>query len=108
VKRLQTLSLPVIGFVPAGSHSIAALRLGREEDGKLVYAGEVGTGFSVRTAQSVRERLAPLMRNTPPTAKPLNKKDTIWVEPTIEADISCMDLTDDGTVRHASFKGLKP
>jgi hypothetical protein len=30
------------------------------------------------------------------------------VEPTVEADIACMDLTDDGMVRHASFKGLKP
>jgi hypothetical protein len=24
--------------------------------------------------------------------------------PTIEADIACMDLTNDGMVRHASFK----
>src|SRR3981189_1035839 len=85
-----------------------ALRLARREGDKLVYAGKVGTGFSVRTAQSVRERLEPPMRKTPPTAKRLNGPDTIWVEPTVKADIACMDLTDDGMVRHASFKGLKP
>jgi ATP-dependent DNA ligase len=31
-----------------------ALRLARREGDKLVYAGKVGTGFSVRVAQSVR------------------------------------------------------
>lgn len=108
VKCMKAMRLAVIGFVPAKSNSIAALRLARRENGKLVYAGKVGTGFSVRTAQSVRERLEPLIRKTPPTAKPLKRPDTTWVEPTVDADIACMDLTDDGMVRHASFKGLKP
>jgi bifunctional non-homologous end joining protein LigD len=66
----------------------------------------VRTGFSVRTAQAVRERLEPLMRKTPPLAKPLKRPDTTWVEPTVEADMVGMDITDDGMVRHASFKGL--
>ena len=88
-------------------NSIAALRLGRREGKKLVYAGKVGTGFSVRTAQTVRERLQPLVRTSAPLAKPLVKKDTIWVEPKLEADIACMEMTDDGMVRAASFKGLK-
>lgn len=108
VKCLKAMRLAVIGCVPAKGNSIAALRLARRAGGELVYAGKVGTGFSVRAAQSVRDRLEPLMRKTPPTAKPLNRPDTTWVEPTVEADIACMDLTDDGMVRHASFKGLKP
>jgi hypothetical protein len=28
-------------------------------------------------------RLESLMRKTPPTAKPLIKKNTVWVEPTV-------------------------
>jgi bifunctional non-homologous end joining protein LigD len=84
------------------------LRLARRDGDKLVYAGKVGTGFSVRTAQSVRARLEPLMRKTPPVSHPLKRPDTTWVEPMVEADIACMDLTDDGMVRHPSFKGLKP
>jgi hypothetical protein len=40
-------------------------------------------------------------------AKPPKKKPgTMWAEPTIDADIICQDITDDG-VRHASFKGLR-
>jgi bifunctional non-homologous end joining protein LigD len=108
VKCLKAMRLAVIGYVPAKGNSIAALRLARREGDRLVYAGKVGTGFSVRTAQSVRERLEPLMRKTPPVSHPLKRPDTTWVEPIVDADIACTDLTDDGMVRHASFKGLKP
>lgn len=103
-KVLRAMRLAVIGFVPAPGNSIAALRLGRREGDALVYAGKVGTGWNARTAQSVRERLNPLVRRTAPLARPLRKPDTVWVEPKIDADIACMDLTDDGMVRHASFK----
>ena len=60
----------------------------------------------MKSAQSVRARLEPLMRKTPPLAKPLKRPDTIWVEPTIEADIAFTELTEAGMLRHASFKGL--
>ena len=40
----------VVGFDPAPG-SIAALRLGREKDGRLVYAGKVGTGLRPRRRQ---------------------------------------------------------
>lgn len=100
-KCLKAMSLAVIGFVPAKGNSIAALRLARREGKNLIYAGKVGTGFSVRTAQTVRARLEPLMRKTAPTAKPLTKADTVWVEPKLNADIACR------MVRHASFKGLR-
>jgi bifunctional non-homologous end joining protein LigD len=108
IKCMKAMTLAVIGYVPAKGNSIAALRLARREGDELLYAGKVGTGFSVRTAQDVRARLEPLMRKTPPLAKPLKRPGTTWVEPTVEADIACMDLTDDGMLRHASFKGLKP
>jgi bifunctional non-homologous end joining protein LigD len=106
VKVKQTMTLPIIGYVPAKGRSIAALRLGRREGGKLIYAGKVGTGFSARTAESVRDRLEPLHRKTAALASPLKKKDTIWVEPKLRANIELTELTDDGMVRHASFKGL--
>jgi ATP-dependent DNA ligase len=48
----------------------------------------------------VRERLAPLHRKTPPLAKPLKRSDTIWVEPTVVADIAFTELTEDGMSRH--------
>jgi bifunctional non-homologous end joining protein LigD len=45
------------------------------------------------------------MRRTPPVAKPLRRKDTIWVEPKFEAIVEARGLTDDGMLRHPTFKG---
>jgi bifunctional non-homologous end joining protein LigD len=107
VKCIRRLALPIIGYVPQKGNSISAIRLGRPEGDGLVYAGKAGTGFTVKSAQSVRERLLPLHRKTPPLAKPLKRPDTIWVEPRVIADIAFTELTEEGMLRHASFKGLK-
>jgi len=48
-----------------------------------------------------------LHRKTPPLTKQLKRPDTIWVEPKVIADIAFTELTEDGMLRHASFKGLK-
>ena len=106
VKCVRRLALPIIGYVPSGN-TIVAIRLGRHDGRELVYAGKAGTGFTVKSAQSVRERFLPLHRKTPPLAKPLKRPDTIWVEPQVEADIAFTEITDDGMLRHASFKGLR-
>jgi bifunctional non-homologous end joining protein LigD len=107
IKCLKSLRFPIIGYVPGKGTSISALRLARREGNQLVYVGKAGTGFTAKSADEVRKRLEPLMRKTPPTAKPLIKKDTVWVEPTVEADVEFRDITSDGMLRHARFKGLK-
>jgi len=108
VKCTTRMTLPVIGFVPAKGGSLAALRLGRREGRALIYVGKVGSGFTVQSAQSVRERLEPLIRAKPPRlAAPLNKPGTIWVEPQLQAMVEFLEFTSDGIVRQASFKGLK-
>jgi bifunctional non-homologous end joining protein LigD len=106
VRCVKTERLAVIGYVPARGNSIAAIRLGRREGNALRYVGKAGTGFTERSAQSVRERLEPLIRRKPPVAG-LRKKDTVWVEPTLMARIEFRGLTEDGMLRHSSFKGLE-
>ena len=108
VKCIRRFALPIIGYVPSKGNTIAAIRLGRQVGRELVYAGKAGTGFTVKSAQGVRESLAPLHRKTPPLAKPLKRPNTIWVEPKVVADITFTELTEDGVLRHARFKGLQP
>ena len=105
VRCVKSERLAVIGYVPARGKSIAALRLGRREGTTFRYVGKAGTGFTERSAQSVRERLEPLMRRTPPVPK-LRKMDTVWVEPKLTAKIEYRGVTEDGMLRHPSFKGL--
>jgi bifunctional non-homologous end joining protein LigD len=34
------------------------------------------------------------------------KRDTTWVEPKLQVKVAYRDITDDGMLRHASFKGM--
>jgi len=61
-----------------------------------------------KTARAVRAALAPLARSISPLSKSIKKKDTTWVEPRYNAEIMYADITDDGMVRHPSFKRLVP
>jgi bifunctional non-homologous end joining protein LigD len=96
----------VVSFVPDGAGGLAKLRLARREARALVYAGRVGTGWDHKTARAVRAALAPLARSTSPLSKSIKKKDTTWVEPRYDAEVTYADITDDGMVRHPSFKRL--
>lgn len=82
--------------------------LARREGDALVYVGRVGTGWDRRTAAEVRRALEPHAKLTAPLAKPLRKRDTKWVEPRFDAEITYGEITDDGMVRHPSFKALVP
>jgi bifunctional non-homologous end joining protein LigD len=82
------------------------LRLARREGNGLVYVGRVGTGWDRKTAGEIRRALEPLARSTAPLAKPLKKRDTTWVEPRFDAEITYAEITADGMVRHPSFMRL--
>jgi bifunctional non-homologous end joining protein LigD len=45
-------------------------------------------------------------RPTSPLTKPIKKRDTTWIEPRYDAEVMYADTTDDGMVRHPSFKRL--
>jgi bifunctional non-homologous end joining protein LigD len=106
VKSWKRDRFVVVGFVPDGAGGLAKLRLARREGRALIYAGRVGTGWDHKTARVVRAALAPLARPTSPLTTPIRKRDTTWVEPRFDAEITYADVTDDGMVRHPSFKRL--
>ena len=51
IKCVQAQEFVIVGYVPstAGADMVGSLVLGYYEDGKLVHAGRVGTGWSHRT-----------------------------------------------------------
>ena len=104
VKCWKRERFAVVGFVPEGSDGILKLRLARREGGALVYVGRVGTGWDRETARAIRRALEPLARAASPLSTPLKKADTTWVEPKFDAEITYAEITDDGMVRHPSFK----
>ena len=84
--------------------------LGFYEGKKLVYAGRVGTGFNRRTAVGLWRELQSLRAEMSPLAAPLDamqRHRVIWVKPKLVAQIEYRAWTEDGLLRHASFKALR-
>jgi hypothetical protein len=46
------------------------------------------------------------MRPTSPLSKPIKKQDRHGLSPRFDAEVAYADITDDGMVRHPSFKRL--
>jgi DNA ligase D-like protein (predicted ligase) len=110
LKCTRAQELVVGGFTaPRGSRTdLGALLVGHFEGDRLRYAGKVGTGFDRKTLGELRERLAPLVRETSPFApeKGLPRAAT-WVEPELVAQVAFMEWTPDGRLRHPSFLGVR-
>ncbi|MGZ8351275.1 MAG: DNA ligase D, partial [Allosphingosinicella sp.] len=89
---------------------IGALLLGYYDDeGKLIYVGRVGTGFSEQTSRELREQLDGILAGRWPfAAVPAEaKRDAIWVQPRLVCEVEYRSWTHDGRLRHASFQGLR-
>jgi bifunctional non-homologous end joining protein LigD len=93
---------------PRGSRTdLGALLLGYHEDGRLRYAGKVGTGFTRATLRELAGRLEPLRVERSPFADPVREAGTTWVRPELVAQVGFTEWTRDGRLRHPRFLGLR-
>ncbi len=101
----------VAGFSPsnAAAKAVGALTVAFHEDGKLRYAGRVGTGFTRATARDLWQRLEPLRVDRPPLTLPADerRKNVIWVKPVVVVETEYRGITHDGLLRQAAYKGLR-
>ena len=58
-------------------------------------------------AREIREALDPFIRKTSALDVAVHKPKATWLEPLVEAEIDYSAKTDEGLVRHGSFKGLR-
>ena len=96
----------VVGFTrPKGSRSgFGALDLGAYENGKLVYSGRAGSGFSAAQLKDVSAVLERGVRPTPAFSGPVPQDSGhTWVEPTLIAEVRYKEWTDEGLLRQPVF-----
>ncbi len=107
VKCVQSDSFFIVGYEPSAvAHGgIRNLFLAAYRGDDLVYVGNVGTGFNERDATRLRKDLDKLKTSRAPIA--LKQRGVVWVQPTLIAEIEYRAWTDDGKLRHASYKGLR-
>jgi DNA ligase D-like protein (predicted ligase) len=111
LKCVNEQEFVVVGWTdPRGSRSgLGALLVGYHEDGRLRFAGKVGTGFSGRELGRLVARLAPLERPFPPVvdATGLPRKGVHWARPELVAQIAFGEWTQDGKLRQPRYLGLR-
>ena len=102
----------IVGFTdPERSRQgLGALLLGYyDPQGKLHYAGRVGTGFKTAQLVELREQLDALARDEPTVSLPkgVSRKGVHWIEPRLVGEVEFATWTADNIVRQASFQGLR-
>lgn len=74
----------------------------------LVFSGNVGTGFTEKSLQQIYAELKKrIITKNPFNSSPPGSRTATWVKPQLVAEIEFTQWTEDGHLRHPSFKGLR-
>jgi bifunctional non-homologous end joining protein LigD len=116
IKCIQRQEFIIVGYSNSrtGGRALGALYLGYRKDGKLTYAGKVGTGFSVKSARDLVARFAsltvkkPVLSRAGTAAIPAEEWSSIhWLKPALLCEVAFTEWTEEGRIRHPSFQGLR-
>ncbi len=88
---------------------IGALLVGTiDAAGVLQYAGKVGTGFTGEVSAALRQRLdAMAIPKRPFAGSTGHDRHATWVRPELVCEVTYNEWPQGGSLRHASFKGLR-
>jgi bifunctional non-homologous end joining protein LigD len=113
VKCVRRQEFVIGGYERSVLGGLGALWLGTYgQQGGLVFAGKVGTGFQ-READAILRELARRERPGSPfdpsgLPKGYKIRDARWVEPDLVCEVAFMEWTGHGHIRHGSFQGMRP
>ena len=113
IKLINTQDCVILGWTPGQggrAGSFGALLVGAYDEGRLVWVGQVGTGFTGSMLDRMMEMLTPLARPTPAGDDPelAAVKGATFVEPTLVCEVEYLELTKSTRkMRAPSFKGLR-
>ncbi len=98
----------------SGGRHLGALYLGYYKGKKLSYAGKVGTGFTMKSAEDLAKKLNKIKsdksiftRDDMEDVPAQEYKKIHWVKPELLCEIEFTEWTDSEHIRHPSFQGLR-
>ncbi|MBA3237919.1 MAG: DNA ligase D [Parachlamydiaceae bacterium] len=97
----------------------SSLLVGIFKNDVLEYTGKIGTGFSLKVQKELMALFKPLVTDKCPFSfmpdinKPSRfrpnppKASAVWLTPQLVCEVSYIELTEDGIMRHPSFEGMR-
>ena len=110
VKCTRRQEFVVVGWKKSSAKGrpFASLLLAQNEGDRLVYKGNVGTGFTADELDELAAKMKRLERKTPPVeTDKASARGVTWLTPKLVAEIAFAEFTADGNVRHGSYLGLR-
>jgi bifunctional non-homologous end joining protein LigD len=123
VKNVNEQEFVIGGFTPPKNSrkGFGAILIGHYREGKLIYAGKVGTGFNTDLLHSLHAKFLRHRTDACPFANlPLSHKSRFgsgmtravmktvtWLKPVLVAQIKFTEWTVEGILRHPVFLGLR-
>jgi bifunctional non-homologous end joining protein LigD len=108
-KCIKRQEFVVVGWTPSDkSRLFRSLILAIHEKGELRYAGKVGTGFDTAELIRLMEIMKPIEQSAPTVKAPRAEvRGAHWLKPKLVAEIAYTEMTNEGTLRHPSYLGLR-
>jgi bifunctional non-homologous end joining protein LigD len=114
IKALCLQDCVIVGWTPGKggrAATLGSLLLAVYDDGRLRYAGNVGTGFTHAFLADLLDRLQelqvpkPMFEGFEGTPRPRGAR---FVRPELVCEVEYLRWTEDNKLRASSFKGLRP
>jgi bifunctional non-homologous end joining protein LigD len=112
LKFERTQEVVVGGWRPGKggrSQSVGSLLIGIPDGAKLRYVGRVGSGFSTRELDELRQQLDALPRKTSPFQEvpAADASDARWVSAKLVGEVTYGEWTGSGKLRHPVWRGWR-
>jgi bifunctional non-homologous end joining protein LigD len=121
IKTEQRQEVVIGGFTKneGTSKKFSSLLVGVFKNNKLIFTGKIGTGFTNKLQKELMEKFEPLIipdspfTNEPDVNQPSRFRPNppraiaVWLKPELICEVSYREMTNDGVMRHPSFRGLR-
>ncbi|WP_318012496.1 DNA ligase D [Mesorhizobium sp. BR1-1-13] len=109
IKCIKRQEFVLVGWTPSDKdRAFRSLILGVHDGGKLRYAGKVGTGFDTAGMARLMKTMALLEQKAATVEAPRAEvRRAHWLRPNLVAEIAFTEMTNEGTLRHPSYLGLR-
>ena len=107
IKCYKRQEFVIVGYLTSEKNKIlSAILVGYYAGKKLVFAGKVGTGFSLETKKELVKKFNSLKSDKCYLSEDYNIKAN-WIKPELVAEIKFTEFTKDNILRQPSFVGLR-